>query len=167
MVESLSAEPAKYTVNTIQASQTYILFEVAGATYALPSEVVRQLEMVEHITPVPNAPPFVEGLIFTRGQAVPAVNLRRRFGLEGRGHDLRTRLIVLSHQGRTVALLADSAREFVTIAAEALRPPPDTLVGQAARYLNGIALLGERLVFILDIERLLAGDEPTAAAPPA
>lgn len=150
-------------MNTIHTSQTYILFEVAGATYALPSEVVRQLEMVEHITPVPNAPPFVDGLIFTRGQAVPALNLRRRFGLDDKSHDLRTRLIVLSYQERTVALIADNAREFLTIASEALRPPPDTLVGAAAHYLSGIALLGQRLVFIVDIERLLAGDVPAAA----
>lgn len=145
-------------------SQTYILFEVAGATYALPSEVVRQLEMFEHITPVPNAPEYVDGLVFTRGQVVPALNLRRRFGLTGKDPDLRTRLIVLSHEDRTIALIVDSAREFVSIEAEAMRPPPDTLVGQAARYLAGIAMLGERLVFILDIERLLAGDE-TAGTP--
>jgi purine-binding chemotaxis protein CheW len=145
-------------------SQTYILFEVAGATYALPSEVVRQMEMVDHITPVPNAPPYVDGLIFTRGQVVPALNLRRRFGMEGKAHDLRTRLIVLSHEGRTVALIADSAREFVSIAGDALRPPPDTLVGPAARYLRGIVLLGERLVFILDVERVLAVDESAHSA---
>lgn len=152
-------------MNASDASQTYILFEVAGATYALPSEAVRQMEMVDHITPVPNAPPFVDGLIFTRGQVVPALNLRRRFGLETKAHDVRTRLIVLAHQGRTLALIADSAREFVTIAGEAMRPPPDTLVGAAAHYLSGIALLGQRLVFILDIERLLAVDEP--AGPPS
>lgn len=146
-------------MNASDASQTYILFEVAGATYALPSEVVRQMEMVDQITPVPNAPPFVEGLIFTRGQVVPALNLRLRFGLESKDHDVRTRLIVLSQQGRTLALIADSAREFVTIASDAMRPPPDTLIGAAARYLAGIAMLGERLVFILDVERLLAVED--------
>ena len=147
-----------------QLSQTYILFEVAGATYALPSEVVRQLEMFEHITPVPNAPPYVDGLIFTRGQVVPALNLRRRFGLVNKDADSRTRLIVLSHADRTIALVVDSAREFVTIAGETMRPPPDNLIGEAARYLAGIAMLGERLVFMLDIERLLAGDQ-TAETP--
>jgi chemotaxis signal transduction protein len=61
-----------------------------------------------------------------------------------------------------VALIADNAREFLTIATEALHPPPDSLVGAAAHYLSGIAQLGQRLVFIVDIERLLA-DAPTAA----
>ena len=60
----------------------YILFIVAGTTYALPSHEVAHVEMVEQITRVPNAPAFVDGVVFSRGQVVPAVNLRARFGFE-------------------------------------------------------------------------------------
>ena len=72
--------------------------------------------MVEQVTPVPNAPPFVEGVVFSRGQVVPVINLRVRFGFERNGRDLRTRLLVVEAGGRDVGLLADEAREFVTIA---------------------------------------------------
>ena len=138
------------------SAETFIVFEIAGAAYALPSDAVRQMEMVEHITPVPNAPPFIAGIVFSRGQVVPAVSLRRRFGLDDKPHDLKTRLIVVLHAGRTVGLIADSAREFLPIEAESVRPPPDALVGPAAQFLRGVAVVDERMILILDVERLLA-----------
>src|SRR6185295_3300289 len=96
-------------------ARTFILFMVAGTTYAAPSRQVRHIEMVDEVTPVPNAPPFVEGVIFSRGQVVPVLNLRVRFGFERAPRDLRTRVIVVDGGGRQVGLLADEAREFVVI----------------------------------------------------
>lgn len=137
------------------ATGTFILCELAGATYGIHSESVQQMEMVEKITPVPNAPPFVEGVVFSRGRVVPAINLRRRFGFESRPHDLRTRLLVVSHAERTVGLLVDSAREFVSIPVESMQPPPEALAGLSGRYLESIARLEKRLVLILDLEAVL------------
>src|ERR1700745_4319426 len=98
-----------------QNAESYILFEVAGTTYGISSRSVQQLEMIEHITPLPNAPPFVEGVVFTRGQVIPALDLRRRFGFEKAARTTRTRLIVTNHEGRVVGLIVDSAREFISI----------------------------------------------------
>src|SRR5215216_5452836 len=100
-------------------AEPYVLCELAGTAYAIPSQVVQRMEMVEHVTPVPNAPPFVDGVVFSRGQVVPAVNLRARFGFDRAPHDLRTRLIIVQSTTRLVGLVADSAREFVSIAADA------------------------------------------------
>ena len=71
------------------------MFTVAGTTYALRSHEVQHMEMVEKVTRVPNAASFVDGVVFSRGQVVPAVNLRARFGFERAPYDLRTRLIVV------------------------------------------------------------------------
>ena len=76
-------------------SDHFILFIVAGTTYALPSHEVAHVEMVEQITRVPNAPAFVDGVVFSRGQVVPAVNLRARFGFERVPADIKTRLLVV------------------------------------------------------------------------
>ena len=62
--------------NEQAAADTYVLFEIAGTTYAVRSNDVSQLEMIEHITPVPNAPEAVEGVVFSRGQVIPAISLR-------------------------------------------------------------------------------------------
>jgi two-component system chemotaxis sensor kinase CheA len=147
-------------------AEPYILCELAGTTYAVPSRTVQQMEMVEQITPVPNAAACVDGVVFARGRVVPVLNLRRRFGREPIPVDLRSRLVVVAHQGRAVGLLVDSAREFVTIAAKAVQPPPEAATGAGGQCLAGIATVGDRLVLILDVEKVLNVAEPLPPAGP-
>lgn len=148
---------------TESQTEPFILFELAGATYGLRSRTVRQTEMIDHITAVPNAPPFIEGVVFSRGEVLPALNLRARFGFPRVSRNLRTRLIVVTCQNRSVGLIVDSCREFVALPHDTLRPPPEALTGLSGRYLEGIALIGSRLVFILDLEQILSSQN--AAVP--
>jgi purine-binding chemotaxis protein CheW len=134
---------------------SYILFTVVGTTYALPSGEVRHMEMVEEVTRVPNAPSFVDGVVFSRGQVVPVVNLRARFGFERVPHDIRTRLVVVQSGARLIGLVVDSAREFVSIPPDSIQPPHEALAGMSGRYVDGIASLGERLVLVLNLSRIL------------
>jgi len=116
---------------------------------------VQQLEMVEQITPVPNAQPFVEGIVFSRGQVIPAVNLRVRFGFERIPFDLRTRLIVINTDGWVLGLIVDSAREFVLISPDAIQPPHEAITGSSGQYLEGTAMLGNRMVLILSLDEVM------------
>ena len=147
------------------ASEPFILFELAGTTYGVRSHFIQQVELVEHITAVPNAPPAVEGVIFSRGQVIPAVNLRTRFGFEQVPYDLRTRLIVVNTKGRLIGLIVDSAREFISIPASAIQPPNETLTGMRGKYLEGIATLGERLILILCLEEVIDQTETIPLLP--
>ena len=155
--------PATTAAGPATAAQTYILFTVAGTTYAARSQQVLHVEMLEHVTPVPNAPPFVEGVVFSRGQVVPVINLRARFGFERGGVDLRTRLLVVQQDGRRLGLMADDAREFITIADSAVHPPNEAIGGMSGNYVEGIATLGERIILLLDIGEVVE-TTPTAAA---
>lgn len=146
-------------------AETFILFELAGTSYGVRSRTIQQMEMLGPITLVPNAPPYVEGVAFFRGQVIPAVSLRARFGFPRIPHDIRTRLLVVNLGGRAVGLIADSAREFVGIPPEAIQPPPEAVAGPAGAYLEGIATLGERLVLILNVEGLLAPSDIPSAMP--
>ncbi len=148
-------------MNTHHADQ-YILFTVAETTYALPSEDVAHIEMLQEVTRVPNAASFVDGVVFSRGQVVPAINMRARFGFERKPYDLRTRLLVVTHQGRSVGLLVDACREFLTIPSASINPPGDALSDVAAKYLVGIATLADRLTVILSLEELLKTTDPMA-----
>jgi purine-binding chemotaxis protein CheW len=141
--------------STAQGVDSYILFSVAGTTYALPSREVRHMEMIEGITRVPNAPSFIDGVVFSRGQVVPVVNLRARFGFERAPFDLRSRLLVVQSGARQIGLVADTAREFVNISPDAIQPPNDALTGMSGRYVEGIASMGDRLVLILGLDRIL------------
>lgn len=141
--------------DVLTATQPYILFELADTTFGIPSQIVQQMEMIEQITPVPNTLPFVEGVVFSRGQVIPAINLRVRFGLEKTSYNLRTRLIVIHSHHRTVGLIVDTAREFLAIPEQAIQPPPEGISHLSGRYLEGIATLGERVVLLLNVEELL------------
>jgi purine-binding chemotaxis protein CheW len=144
--------------------ETYILFEIAGTTFGVSSRSVQQMEMIEHITPLPNAPPFVEGVVFTRGQVIPALNLRLRFGFERIPHTTRTRLIVTNNNGRTIGLLVDSAREFMSLSNDAVQPPPDSMAGLSGKYLKGIVTIGDRVILMIDLDELVKVDQPVRAA---
>ena len=145
----------------------FVLFELAGTAYAVASDVVQQMEMVERITPVPDAAAFVDGVVFVRGQVVPVVNLRVRFGFERVPCDLKTRLMVVSRHDRTVGLLVDSAREFIMLSDDDIKATPDAVTGLSGKYVLGIANVADRLVLILSVDEILAAEEdlPGAVAP--
>jgi len=154
--------------DTQNGSEPFILFELAGTTYGVRSRSVQQIEMIEHVTPVPNAPPAVEGVVLTRGQVIPALNLRTRFGFESIPFDLRSRLVVVSTGGRTLGLIVDSAREFLRIPGTAIEPPPEAITGLSGKYLEGVATIKDRIILVLNLdevidvggEYLAAGDRP-------
>ena len=145
-------------------TDNFILFTLAETTYALRTSDVAHVEMVENVTGVTNASPFVDGVVFSRGQVVPALNLRARFGFEKADYDLRTRLLVIHHGGRSVGLIVDSAREFLAIPPSAIQPPPQALHGLSSRYVAGIANLSDRLILVLDLSEVLNFGESITAA---
>jgi purine-binding chemotaxis protein CheW len=142
----------------------FIIFELAGTAYALPSERVAHVEMVEAVTRVPNAPHFVDGVVFSRGAVVPAVSLRARFGFPREPYAARTRLLVVHAAGRTVGLIVDSAREFLKLPEAAIKPPHEAISGLSGRYLAGIATLGDRMILVLDLDAVLNPEDPEIAA---
>jgi purine-binding chemotaxis protein CheW len=153
--------------------ETFVLFELAGSVYAIASRNVQHLEMFEHVTLVPNANPAVDGVVFSRGQVIPALNLRVRFGFPRAENTLRTRIIFMVVHDRTVGLIVDAAREFRSFPASSIRPIEETLTGIERRYLKAVTNIGDRLVLILDLEAILNVDDvelpphplPVAAQP--
>ena len=135
--------------------EPFILFELAGTTYGVRSGSVQQIDMIENVTAVPNAHPALEGVVLVRGQVIPAMNLRTRFGFDKIERDLRSRLVVINNGTRTVGLIVDTAREFLKISPEAIEPPPDALTGLSGRYLEGIATVGERPILVLNLDAVL------------
>jgi purine-binding chemotaxis protein CheW len=136
----------------------YILFKVDGADYALPADVVLQMESYTGATVVPGAPAFVAGIIQLRGRVVPVVDLRARFGLPPRATSLETRVVVGELQDRTVALVADSAREVVRLTPSQLKPPPRLIEDGNRGFVKSVAQIGERTVMVLDFAKVI-GEE--------
>lgn len=148
--------------------ESYVLFELAGSFYGISSRNVQHIEMFEHVTLVPNANPAIDGVVFSRGQVIPALNLRLRFGFPRAENTLRTRIVFATIHERTVGLIVDTAREFRNLPAENIRPIEETLTGINRKYLQAVTQVGERLVLILDLEAVLNMDDvqlPSAAQP--
>src|SRR5690606_29628175 len=108
----------------------FVVFRVAETEYVIPASEVLQMESFTGATFVPGAPVYVVGLLQLRGQVVPVVDVRRRFGLPPAELSLDSRVVVVEQTGRVVALLVDSAREVVSIPLAAFEPPPDVVVDQ-------------------------------------
>jgi purine-binding chemotaxis protein CheW len=136
-------------------SESFVLFELAGNTCGVRSQAVQSVEMVEHVTAVPNSLPFVEGLTFTRGQVIPSINLRIRFGFPRIPVDLRTRMLVVRSKDRTAGILVDSARELIPIPPDAIQPQVENIAGFSGRYVEGIATLRNRSILILNLEEAI------------
>ena len=150
--------------------ESYVLFELAGSFYGISSRHVQHIEMFEHVTLVPNANPAIDGVVFSRGQVIPALNLRLRFGFPRVENTLRTRIVFGTIHNRTVGLIVDTAREFRNLPAENIRPIEETLTGINRKYLQAVTQVGERLVLILDLEAVLNLEDvqlPSAAQPSA
>jgi purine-binding chemotaxis protein CheW len=134
----------------------WLVFQLQTHDYALPvGDVVEVLRMVA-LTPVPEAPPWLAGILNLRGRAIPVLDLRRRLVVgppEAPG--LNTPIIVAHAAGRPVGLIADRVSEVIALPADAIEPP-DALAGPG-RAISGLAHAGDRLILVLDLPRLTAG----------
>jgi purine-binding chemotaxis protein CheW len=148
----------------MKLTETYILFELADAVYGVRSSDVQHVEMLEHVTPVPNAAAAVDGVVFSRGQVLPVINLRARFGLPRQASTVQTRLIILNVHQRLVALLVDAARDFRRIPTDTVRPIQETLVGIGGNYVEGVATVKERSVLLLNVGAVLTLEETALPA---
>src|SRR3954447_9073141 len=144
--------------------ESYVLFELAGSSYGIASQNVQHIEMLEHVTLVPNANEAIDGVVFSRGQVIPALNLRTRFGFPRQENTLRTRIVFARLQDRTVGLIVDTAKEFQKVPAESVRPIEETLTGINGKYLKAVTKIGDRLVLILDLEAVLNVDTVHSSA---
>lgn len=142
----------------------FVIFTLDKTTFALPALNVVQIEMPGQITPVPNTADFISGIINLRGEIIPVVDMRRRFGLPPQEINLRSRIIVTRFENRIVGLLVDNAREFVNLEDEQILLPAESMRGPGTDYLEGICPQEQRLILILSLEKLFSQDENQAIA---
>ena len=134
----------------------HVICEVGKAEYAIPAHDVFQMETFSGATPVPGSAPYVTGLIQVRGQVVPVLNLRMRFGLDPLPPNLETRVVVMKFAQRLVGILVDSAREVQNIPPEQFKAPPDVVRVQSGGFVKSIAQIKNRIIMLLDSEKVIS-----------
>ena len=110
------------------------------------------------VTKLPNAPEFMEGIINLRGRVIPVMDLRKRFGFSPREHQEETRIVVVDISGQTVGLIVDAVHEVVKITGDCVEPPPSSFVS-GIQFIQGIGKLDDRLVILLDLDRIITLQE--------
>jgi purine-binding chemotaxis protein CheW len=149
-------------------SETYLTFTLAGETYAVGVNQVK--EVLEHttITRVPRTLEFMKGVINLRGSVVPVIDLRLKFGMEEAEVTVDTSIIVLevTLEGEAVVIgaVADSVEEVITLSESEIEPSPQIGTRINNRFIRGIGKQNERFIIILDIDKLFSGEEFSAVA---
>jgi purine-binding chemotaxis protein CheW len=136
-----------------------ISFMVGEEEYGLDILRVKEVIRIREITRLPQAPSFVKGIINLRGDVIPIIDLRDKFGLEHREYTAMTRVIVVDVDGKLVGMVVDAASQVVRIPADQIEPPPPIAGGLSVEYIRGVGKLDERLIILLQIDRILSTEE--------
>jgi len=137
-------------------------FRLDNEDYAIAITKIQEIILIKPITRIPQVPDFIEGLINLRGSVIPIVNLRKRFGLLPRELDDETRIIVVNVHDKTVGCIVDAVTQVMRINRDQIQPPPLGVLAVNHQYLAGLAKLDDRLMIILDIEKLFEAEELAA-----
>jgi purine-binding chemotaxis protein CheW len=140
-------------------------FRLDNEDYAIAITKIQEIILMKPITRIPQVPDFIEGLINLRGSVIPIVNLRKRFGLHSREVDDETRTIVVNIQEKTVGCIVDAVTQVMRINRDQIQPPPLSVLVISHQYIAGLARLDDRLLIILDIERLFEDQSQVVSGP--
>ncbi|HUC90951.1 MAG TPA: chemotaxis protein CheW [Paenibacillus sp.] len=137
-----------------------IVFALGNEQYGIEVDRVRTIERMLPITRVPKTPAFIKGVINLRGVVIPVLDLRGRFGLEQTEATENSRIIIVAANDLEVGFIVDSANDVIDIDSDAIDTPPEVVGGIKAKYLRGVAKLGEqRLLIMLNLAEVLNKDE--------
>ena len=140
----------------------FISFSVGEEEYGLELLRVKEVIRVREITWLPKAPSFVKGIINLRGDVIPIIDLRDKFGLETREQTAQTRVIVVEVEGRLMGMVVDSASQVVRIPADQIDAPPPVLGGLSQEFITGVGKTEDKLVILLNVDAILTMDEKVA-----
>jgi purine-binding chemotaxis protein CheW len=137
-----------------------VSFRLGQEEYGIDILCVQEIIRVPRITPIPNTPPYVEGVLNLRGRVIPVISLRRRLGLPEAEEGKETRIIVADLSPNTVGFIVDCVSEVIRVPASQIAEAPETDPrGRSDVHLEGLARLEGRLLLILNLPKLLSGEE--------
>lgn len=131
-----------------------VVFKLAEEDFGVPIDHVREINRMVEITAIPQAPASVLGVINLRGKIVPVISLRERFGFAHGQCGDSTRIVVSDVAGQTAGFVVDGVTEVLRVDAQAIEPPPQTTVGVDSAFIRGIGRIDDRLIIILDLEKV-------------
>ena len=136
----------------------FLTFRLSGEEYAIDILKVQEIRGWENPTAIANTPDFIKGVINLRGTIVPIVDLRIKFKGQAK-YDAFTVVIILTVARRVMGIVVDAVSDVVTLTADQIRPAPEFGTGLDTRFITGLGTLGDRMLILTDIERLMTGKD--------
>jgi purine-binding chemotaxis protein CheW len=162
MSSAATVEPTTDVMGSGGEERQLVVFQLGAELYGVEIARVHEIIRLQAVTRVPRAPAFVEGVINLRGKVIPVVDLRRRFGLPSAEHTRASRIVVVEIGDQVVGTIVDGVSEVLRVNTAIVEPPSPVVAGVDSEYLHGIARLPDRLVILLDLDRILAREERRA-----
>ena len=144
----------------------FLTFTIGSEEYAVDVLRVQEIKGYSAVTPIPNSPSFIRGVMNLRGTVVPVIGLRETFGMPGIAYDKFSVIVVLTVGSRVIGLLVDTVADVVDLEMAQVEMPPELGDRVDTSYITGIARAGEKFIIVLSIEKVLSGaDLPDALTP--
>lgn len=134
-------------------------FRLGGEEYAISILKVQEIRGYDNVTRIANAPEYLKGVVNLRGIIVPIVDMRIKFNVGEPTYDAFTVVIVLNINNHTIGMVVDSVSDVVTLTPDQIKPAPDLGATVSGEYLRGLGTVGERMLILLDIDKLLGSEE--------
>jgi len=140
-------------------SQEYLTFTLGSEEYAIDILKVQEIRGYEQPTAIANAPAFIKGVINLRGTIVPIVDMRLKFGVGEADYTSFTVVIILNIGTRVVGIVVDGVSDVTALRNDQIRAAPEFAATVDTRYIQGLGTLNERMLIVVDIERLMLSSE--------
>ncbi|HRE58944.1 MAG: chemotaxis protein CheW [Candidatus Kapaibacterium sp.] len=145
--------------NTSDTILQLVSFNIGDEEFGVDILGVQEINRMTEVTRVPNAPSYVEGVINLRGKVIPVIDLRKRLMMNARGHDQDTRIIVVEIENKVIGFVVDKVNEVLRIPQSVTEAPPSMVSGIKSDYITAIGKLTDRLIILLDLDKILSDDE--------
>ncbi|MFC0139093.1 chemotaxis protein CheW [Erwinia mallotivora] len=139
--------------------QEFLVFTLGNEEYGIDILKVQEIRGYDQVTRIANTPAFIKGVTNLRGVIVPIIDLRIKFEQPGVQYNDNTVVIVLNLQQRVVGIVVDGVSDVLSLTQDQIRPSPEFAVTMSTEYLTGLGALGERMLILVDIEKLLNSEE--------
>ena len=136
-----------------------VSFKIGEEEFGVDILKVQEINRMDQITRVPNAPDYVSGVMNLRGKVIPIIDLRKRFRLGKKERDKDTRIIVVELKARVIGFLVDAVNEVLRIPKSVTEPPPPMVAGIGSEYITAVGKLEDRLLILIDLEKILVPTE--------
>lgn len=141
----------------------FLAFTLGAEEYGVDIQKVQELRGYDAVTRIANAPPYVKGVVNLRGSIVPIIDMRMKLGLGTPTYDQFTVVVILIIRGTVMGMVVDSVSDVTTLSPDQIRPAPQVGMALESDFLIGLGSIDERLLILVDIDRLMCASEIGAA----